>query len=59
MERELHDWLSCPACESEDISLLAYDTTLSLQCYDCKTTGEFEIGDPPLHEFGPTSRTGE
>lgn len=59
MERTLRDWLACPTCESEEISLLAYDTTLSLQCYDCGSTAEFEVGEPPLHEFGPMAETSE
>ena len=53
MARTLHDWLTCPACGSTEISLLEYDATLSLQCYDCRNTDEFEFGDPPFRDVAP------
>ena len=53
MGRRLHQWISCPECGSDEVSLLAYNSSLSLQCYDCRITDEFEFDEPPLQEFAP------
>lgn len=53
METEFRDWLRCPTCEHDsEPSVLAFQTTIVLECYDCGLVAEFEIGeDVPLHDL--------
>lgn len=45
-------WLQCPECESGDTGVLAYRVAIVLECYECGTVEEFELGkDVPVHEL--------
>lgn len=45
MEYEFRDWLACPACdERTDVSILAHDADVVLECYECGLISEFIIG---------------
>ena len=45
--------LSCPDCDGAgDVSLLAYDADILLECYGCGRTAEFTIGaDTPFRNL--------
>lgn len=52
---QLHEWFSCPCCESDTVGVLAYRPTLSLECYDCGHPRTVEFGeDVPAHDLVPT-----
>ncbi|MDS0476863.1 hypothetical protein [Natrinema sp. 1APR25-10V2] len=54
---EFRAWLRCPACGADgvdDVSILAHETAIVLECYDCGAIREFEIGeDVPVHDLNP------
>lgn len=48
----LRKWLTCPSCEGDDTGVLAFQTTMVVECYDCGEVEEFEFGeDVPVHEL--------
>lgn len=53
MEIGFRDWLCCPSCDADtEPSVLAYGTSIVLECYDCGLITEFEIGaDVPFHDL--------
>ena len=45
-------WLRCPECSGDDNSVLAYSTTIVLECYSCGHVEEFEVGkEVPVQEL--------
>lgn len=64
-EYQFQEWLSCPACGGDgDVSILAYETDIVIECYGCGMTSEYAIGeDVPVadldaEEIGQTARDG-
>ncbi|MDS0477978.1 hypothetical protein [Natrinema sp. 1APR25-10V2] len=46
MGYEFRNWLACPVCdEREGVSLLAHQTEMVLECYECGEVSEFVIGE--------------
>ena len=44
-EYRFQEWLSCPSCDgASEVSILAYDADVVLECYDCGAISEYEIG---------------
>ena len=47
---QFREWLSCPSCDGNtEVSILAHETDIVLECYDCGAISEYEIGrDVPV-----------
>ncbi|WP_408959321.1 hypothetical protein [Natrinema sp. 74] len=50
---DLRNWLHCPACsEDNTVSVLAHDTDIVLECYECGHIAEFTVGqDVPFQDL--------
>lgn len=63
MSNRFRDWLSCPNCDGDrdgdgDVSLLAHNVDIVLECYACGITAEFMIGDDtPFQNLRPDNGT--
>lgn len=61
MGDRFREWLSCPTCDGDgEVSVLAHETDIVLECYDCDRIAEFTIGeDTPLQSLSAdTVRSG-
>ncbi|WP_440769105.1 hypothetical protein [Natronorubrum sp. DTA28] len=50
VDHRFQDWLSCPTCSGDtDAGILAHETEIVIECYDCGATSEYTIGrDVPV-----------
>lgn len=50
VDYQFQEWLSCPSCDgASEVSILAHDADIVLECYDCGAVSEYEIGqDVPV-----------
>lgn len=53
MEYRFWAWLSCPACdERDDVKMMAHQTDIVLECYECGQISEYTIGeDVPIQDL--------
>lgn len=62
MGQQFSDWLRCPACEDggTDISVVAYNADVVLECYTCGARDEFTIGeDVPVNSLDADAIAGD
>lgn len=53
MDLRFCQWLSCPGCdERDDVKMMAHQTDLVIECYECGQISEYTIGeDVPIHDL--------
>ena len=52
---QFQEWLSCPSCDgNSEVSILAHNADIVLECYDCGAVSEYEMGrDVPVSNVDP------
>lgn len=43
MTYRFREWLRCPGCGETDIGVLAHETDVVLECYECGEISEFRL----------------